>query len=430
LKTNLKVKRQNFHIVVIGNGIAGNTSVAAIRKINKETSIAMVSQESLPEYSACALSKKYISGRMKINEVFLKNFGDYLKENVETFFGKEVIMLDTIKREVILKDHIINYEKLIIATGGKPIIPSIQGVDKKGIFTLKSLEDAQRILNHSRGKVVVIGAGAIGIEASIGLQKTGCQVFLVELMDQVLPNLFDNEMSSIITKRIEDYGIEVLTKQTVVKFNTDGHVLKVITDKREIECNMVILALGIRPNVEFAQKAGIEIGSLGGIKVNGQMMTNVEDVYACGDCVETKDIITGRSILCLQWYNAKQQGEIAGYNLVGIPKIFHGAMNILVINLFDSYCVSIGHSSSTLGGSDLRILEGFSNKCYYKLVFADNMFVGAQWIGAVSASDIGVLVSLIRRRDNVKRIKKVLSQGNFVSRSTFYFKLNPYLRGL
>lgn len=419
------MKRQKLHIVIIGNGVAGNSAASIIRQTDKEAAIIMISHEPFPEYSACVLSKKYISGEMKRGEVFLKTLQDYSKENIAILFGQKVIRLDFLKKEVILETGIKGYDKLIIATGGRPLVPKIPGIDKEGIFTLKSLEDAERIYNYSGRKAVVIGAGPIGIEASISLQKRGWNVILVELLDSVLPTLFDDEVSSIIRKEIGNYGIDVFTGERAVRFNGSDHICSVITDKREIECDMIILALGIRPNVELAQKAGIEIGRLGGIKVNKQMMTNVEDVYACGDCVESRDIISGENILSLLWYNAKQQGEIAGYNAIGIERCYQGTINISSVEILKTYAVSIGHNLSSLKGVKVKVIERKS-KWFHRLLAADGIIVGAQLVGRTS--DIGPLVNAIRRKDTLDGLQRVICDGNLLSRNPLCFKLFPYIR--
>ncbi len=419
------MKTKDLQIVIIGNGVAGNSAASAIRKNSKEAAITMISQEPFPEYSPCVLSKRYISGEMKKEDVFLKNFKDYSRDNVKILFGQKVTGLETQKKKVILETGTVGYDKMIIATGGKPLVPPIPGVDKEGIFTLKSLGDAERIYNFNGKKAVVIGAGPIGVETSISLKKRGLKVSLVEQLGQVLPTIFDQEASLIIRKIIEDYGIEVITGQKAIRFNGDGHIRSVVTDRREIGCDMVVLALGIRPSMELAQKAGIEIGSLGGIKVNGQMMTNAEDVYACGDCVESRDAIAGKDILCLLWHNAKQQGEIAGYNSIGIRKNYSGAMNISVVDILGTYAVSISHTMESFKEVVLKIIEG-KRDGYHRLLIADGIIVGAQIIGRTA--DIGPLISVILRRDNFDNIQKVIREGNLLSKYLWCYRLYPYIK--
>jgi NAD(P)H-nitrite reductase large subunit len=164
------VRPHDTHIVIVGNGVAGNSAASAIRSTSKETAITIISQEPFPEYSACTLSKKYLSGEMGREGVFLKATEDYSREKIATIFGQKVTEIDTRGKKLILEQGKIAYDKLILATGGNPVVPPLSGVEKEGIFTLKSLADADSIFHYSGRKAVVIGAGAIGVEASISLR--------------------------------------------------------------------------------------------------------------------------------------------------------------------------------------------------------------------------------------------------------------------
>jgi NADH oxidase (H2O2-forming) len=418
------VRPHDTHIVIVGNGAAGNSAASAIRSTDKETAVTIISQEPFPEYSACTLSKKYLSGEMRREEVFLKASEDYSRDKIITIFGEQVTEIDTRGKKVILEQGEVPYDRLILATGGNAMIPPLAGVKKKGVFTLKSLADADSIFNYSGSKAVVIGAGPIGIEASISLRKRGWNVVLVELLDRVLPTMFDHEPSLLMKNGLEGFGIEVRTGERAISFEGNGHVCGVTTDKQKVECDMVILSLGIRPNVAVSKQAGIEIGSLGGIKVDEHMRTNVKDVYACGDCVETKDTITGENILCLLWYNAKQQGAIAGFNSVGIDKKFSGTITIGTVDVLGTFGVSIGHTKESFREARPKVIEGGST-WYHRILISDGVFIGAQLIG--KTADIGPLVTAIRRGTRVERLQRVISDRDFLSNNPLCVKLIPYL---
>lgn len=408
------MKTSDLQIVIIGNGVAGNSAASAIRKDSREAAITMVSKEPFPEYSPCVLSKKYVSGEMKREEVFLKDLEDYSRENIKNIFGKAVTGIDIEKKEIVLEKSKIPYDKLIIATGGKPIIPTIEGINKKGVFALKTLKDADSIASYQGTKAVVLGPGFIGVETSIALKKCGWEVSLVGgRTGIILRSIFDKEPSRRLREVIEGYGIKVFTSERPVKIIGNDYVSGVITDKQELDCNMIILALGISPNIGLAQSAGIETGLLGGIKVNRQMMTNVEDVYACGDCVETRDIITGDNILSLLWHNAKQQGEIAGFNSIGIEKNYYGALNLSTVDISGTYAVSIGHTMERFKGQEVRIIEDKGND-YQRLLIVGGSIVGAQLVG--SAEGVGPLISSILRRDSLANIKRIISGEELISR--------------
>lgn len=414
---------QDLHIVIIGNGIAGNSAALAIREVSKEGAITIVSQESFPQYSPCVLPQKYISGEMERREVFLKTFEDYSKQNIRFLPGQKVTGVNIENEEVLLEAGSLSYDKLIIATGSRPVVPPLEGIEREGVFTLKSLEDAERICNYTGEKVVVIGAGPMGVEVSIALKKRGWKVSLVGRR-WLLPRAFGEKPSLILKKIIENYGIEVLTRETAIKMSGNTHVTSVITNKREIECDMVILALGLRPETDLAQKAGIEIGNLGGVKINKQMMTSVEDIYACGDCVQARDMVTGEEILSLLWHNAKQQGGIAGYNSAGIRRDYPGALNIRGIDILGTHAVSIGHTMDRFENTKLKIIEG-GNKCYHRLLIADGILVGAQFVG--KTEDMGPLLSAIRRGDSLERLQGIIRDGDLLSKNPWCYRMFPYI---
>ena len=420
------MKTHHSHIVIVGNGVAGNSAASAIRSTDREAAITIVSQEPFPEYSACTLSKKYLSGDMGREGVFLKTIEDYTRKKIATVFGQGVTAIDIKGKKVMLEQGEVVYDKLILATGGNPVVPPISGVEKEGIFTLKSLADADSIFHYSGRKAVVIGAGAIGVEASISLRKRGWNVMIIELLDRVLPTMFDYEPSLIMREKLEGFGIEVYTGEKAMSFIGNGRVRGVSTDKREVECDLVILSLGIRPNVAISQQIGIELGSLNGIKVDEHMRTSVEDVYACGDCVETRDTITGDKMLCLLWYNAKQQGAIAGFNSVDIEKRFSGTIMIGTVDVIGTFGVSIGHTSESFQKGRQEVIEGGST-WYHRILISDGVFIGAQLIG--KTSDIGPLVTAIRRGDKVEKLQSVLRDGSLLSKNPLRVKLSQYLEG-
>jgi len=228
----------------------------------------------------------------------------------------------------------------------------------------------------------------------------------------------------MMKNRLEDFGIEVRTQEKAMSFEGNGHVCAVTTDKQDVECDMVILSLGIRPNVAVSKRAGIEIGSLGGIKVDEHMRTNYEDVYACGDCVETKDTITREDILCLLWYNAKQQGAIAGFNSVGIEKSFLGTITMGTVDILGTFGVSIGHTMESFRHKSPTVLEGGST-WYHRILIHDGVFIGAQLIS--KTTDIGPLVTAIRRGDTLPRLRNMLNNGSLVYKNPLCAKLFPYL---
>jgi NADH oxidase (H2O2-forming) len=303
--------------------------------------------------------------------------------------------LDADRKSVLLQTGNIDYDKLVIATGSKPIKPPIKGMDTKGVFTLKSLEDAGLISKWQGHTAVVIGSGPIGVEASLALKKRGYQVTLVELLDRILPQVFDEYPARFIKDALGKNGINVSTREKVVEISGEGSVERVITDRRKIKCDTVILAAGMRPEKSFAEGV-LGQGVLGGIKVNDRMETSLEDVYASGDCVEAQGLIEGRPVLSLLWHNARMQGEVAGSNAAGIPRTYTGSINVTGIEVRGLKAISIGITGSGLV-NDPEIIETWKNGPYRRLVFSRDVLIGIQSINW--DINIGLCLAAVLRRE-------------------------------
>ena len=394
-------KQKRF--VVIGNGIAGMSAAYAIRKLQKESKIKIISEEPNPTYSHCVLPD-YLSGEISRDRVFVREFPDYLRKNIQLIKSKKAISLDLERKNVILQAEKIAYDKLIIATGSKPIIPPIKGINKRGVFTFKSIEDADGICTWEGCTAVVIGSGPIGIEASLALKRKGYKVFLIELLDRILPQVFDDYPASLIREVLEVNGIDVATQERVVEILGRESVEEVFSDRRVIKCDTVILATGMRPEKELVEGI-LELGKLGGIEVNQRMGTTIQDVYACGDCVETQSLIDGQPILSLLWHNARQQGEVAGSNAAGILRTYPGSLNMTAVDVFDLKAVSIGDIGASLN-SGLDIIEVRRNEGYRRLVLSNGILVGVQSINW--DEDLGLFLSAILRKEKVKTYKDLM----------------------
>lgn len=397
-----------MHIVIIGNGIAGNTAAEVARRLDRDARITILSEEDVPAYSPCLLPH-YLSRDLDRQRLFLKAPEDYARLGIATILGQRVAEIDLTRKRVVWGKGVATYDKLIIATGSRPIIPAIEGMNKEGLFTLKSLGDADRIARSSGQRAAVVGSGPIGLQASMALHKRGYQVALVELLDWLLPRAFDKEPSEMIRKLIKARGIEVVTGEGITGVWGGPRVEGIATARRQLKCDTVVLALGMRPNAELAQRAGVALGPLGGISTDEHMMTSIEDVYACGDCVETKDMLTGRSALSLLWHNAKQQAQIAAFNCLGIPRAYPGSLNLVGLEVFGTYAVSMGATAAELGaGSDVEVVERRRARYDYRLLMRQGVVLGAQFVG--EAWPLGPLISAMQRRDNLGRVRDALTR--------------------
>ncbi len=393
-----------MHIVIVGNGIAGNIAALTIKRNNPEVNITLISEENHPLYSPCVLPY-YLSGVIDRKQVFLKSIETYSKEGIRIILGEKAESIDINRKKVFLPSQAVPYDKLVIATGSQVVIPPIDGLDKKGVFTFKSIDDADRLCHWSGKKAVVIGSGFIGIEVAIALKRRGYQVQVIELLDWILPRAFDEYPAFLLARLLEENGIEISVKERVNCITGDTCVNGVITERREIKCDTVVIATGMKPNAELAQKAGINIGKLGGIEVDETMLSSALDVYACGDCIETKDLVSGKKALNLLWHNAKQQAKIAANNCLGKQQKYSGSINITGIDIFGVQAVSMGVTSSSFHQSAdrLEIIEKSRGLDYLRLIIYQQILVGIQAIGKIK--ELGFWLRALLRKEDMRLIE-------------------------
>ena len=411
--------------VIVGNGIAGLTAAQVIRKFGRGIDVTLVSEEKYPAYSPCVFPS-YISGEIGRERIFLNIHEDYLKMGIHPIFGKRVLRIYTDEKKVVLEDgNPLQYDKLVIATGSEPIIPRIDGVEKKGVFTLKTLGDVDEFLAYPKGKIAIVGAGFIGVETAMALRMRDYDVTLIESLDHVLPAAFDEEPAHLIETALQKHEIKIFTGEKVTQIFGGEEVKGIEVGGREIKCDAVVLATGMKPRVDLAKRAGMKIGKLGGILTDERMSTSAKDVYACGDCTESRDLVTGRSTLNLIWPNAVLQGWVAGHNCVGIPKKYLGFMNIVGIDLFGTPVASIGHTLATIGNGGCEVVEKTLGTYYSRIILKNGAIVGAQFIGRTEK--MGVLFGAIWKKARIEDIKKVLSERELLTMNPWYMGIKPYL---
>ncbi len=394
-----------MQVVIIGNGAAGNAVATKIKEINPNAMVTLISDEDYPFYSPCVLHL-YISGDVEKQRVFLKE--DRINRGVQKILGRTVEKIDGPNRKVLLGDGELTFDSLIIATGSQSIIPKIDGIDKKGIFPLKTLGDADGILAYAGRSAAIVGSGPIGVEAAMGLKKMGMQVSIVEMKNRILPRIFDEKPANIIQGILNKMGIETFVGEKAVQVLGNRTVSGLETDAREIKCDMIIMAAGMKPRVDLAGSAGTKIGGLGGILTDERMMTNVESVYACGDCVESRDIITGENNLNQIWPNAVMQGRAAAFNCLGLSKKYRGFTSLVGIDIFGMHAASIGYSTEMHGNKDLEVIEKTHRNNYRRLLLDDGKIVGAQYVG--KTNDIGFLFGAVSKRVCLSELKKLMGK--------------------
>jgi NADPH-dependent 2,4-dienoyl-CoA reductase/sulfur reductase-like enzyme len=323
----------------------------------------------LLSYAGCGLPY-YVSGEIKEQRELMETPAGVIRDaafflnvkNLKVQNRTEALEIDRKGKRVRTKtidggkESWIDYDKLVLATGASPVIPPIPGTDKSNVFTLHGVHDAEGIkavLSEHRAKdVVIIGGGLIGVEATEALVTHGCRVTVVEMLPQIL-SMLDWEMARLIENYMETKGGRILTGTKALALeNRDGaadRVTHVKTDKGDIPADMVILAIGVRPETALAKQAGLTIGEkTGAIQVDDHMRTSDPDIYAAGDCVECIDRLTGRPCYVPLGSTANKQGRVVAVNICGGDESFPACFGSSICKIFD-YCAGRNGPNRTRG---------------------------------------------------------------------------------
>lgn len=411
-----------MEIIVIGNGVAGEAACSAICSRGKGVKCTLISQEPYLFYSPSILAR-YISKEIKRSKVFLKSLKDYKKQNIKLLLNHRVERIDPFRKTLFLNGREVMYDKLILATGSHPIVPSIEGIEKKGVRAFKSLRDADYLFKARGEKAIIIGSGPVGIELAVALRKRNWEVCLVEVMEWILPNQLSEKGSFIIRRIMESHGIEVLTGEKVLAIEGRSHVKGVVTSRTgRHQGDIVVLATGMQPSIEIARQAGIEIGESGGIRTNDEMETNINDIYACGDCVEAKDPFTLKPKLSLLWPQAERQGRVAGCNSLGEHQSVRWMPDVINLDVFGTFIGAIGESGRSSVHAGAEMLEVCDQQYFHCLSILGGTLLGAQFIGDYEG--IGIFVSLIGK--NYQEICRKIKYEEDIAGFYWYYSARTF----
>jgi NADPH-dependent 2,4-dienoyl-CoA reductase/sulfur reductase-like enzyme/rhodanese-related sulfurtransferase len=343
-------------VVIVGGVAAGPKTASRINRLQPDAEVTLLDKGKFLSYAGCGLPY-YISGVVKEQKELMCTPAGVIRDpvffqnvkNVKAECGVEVTQIDRDSKRVQVRDvsggneRWLPYDKLVLATGASPVVPPIPGIDKKNIFTLHSIQDADAIkglLADGRAlDVVIVGGGLIGVEMTEALVERGCNVTLVEMLPQVL-SMVDWEMARLVEKHMQSKGVRILTNTRALSFegapNAPEVVSKVCTTQGTLPADLVILAIGVRPNVKLARDAGLAIGeTTGGICVDDHLRTSDPNIYAAGDCVENIDRQTGRPCYVPLGSTANKHGRIVADNICGGDEVFPGVLASSVCKVFD-----------------------------------------------------------------------------------------------
>ena len=383
-------------IVVIGSGTAGSNFALFARKLDRKAEIIVIGKEKTMQYSPCALPF-VLSGKIpKLEDIIVFPNEFYEKQKIQMMLETEAKTIDR-KRKVIITDKDeVPYDKLVLATGSKAFIPPIKGVEKKGVFTLKEMRDVREIQEYIKErkpkKAVVIGAGLIGLEGAVAFRELGMEVLVVELLEHLLPTMLDKDIASIVQSHLEEKGIQFRFGVGVSEIIGDP-VTAVKIGEEEIESDIVLVATGVRANVDLAREAGLEIKR--GIVVDECLRTSDPNIYAIGDCAEVYDAVTGERILSQLGTTAVRMAKVAAENVFNKNVKFKPVFNTAITELFDLEIGTFGITQERARKEGIEVVvgkfKGSTKPEYYpggkpitvKLIFRkDNKkLIGAQIVG-------------------------------------------------
>ena len=330
-------------IVIIGAHAAGVDAASAARKKDRSAQITLITKEKKVGYSRCGIPF-VLGGQLESFDdliVFPESFYKMMKLSLLT--ETTVTKIDPKTKTVDIKDKLgkqqsLSYDSLIITTGATPRVPKILGLDKKGVYFVRTIEDGQKISKalKTAKSAVLIGSGLVGLEVAVACRERGLKVSVVEFLPCVLPFLLDNDMADRVQKMLEEKGITFVLAEPVEEIIGSNKVNGVRVGQRVLPADVVVVAAGVTPNVELAENAGIQLGKTKAIKTNSKMQTNLPDIYAAGDCVESVNLVTGKPILSQLGTTAVRQGKVAGINAAGGKSEFIGTLGSWITKLFEN----------------------------------------------------------------------------------------------
>lgn len=343
------------HVVIVGAVALGPKVASRLMRCAPDTKITLLDRDRLISYGGCGIPY-FVGGdvseiselrktmyHMERNESFFKNV-----KHFQVLTGQEVVSINRKDKSVVYRDvdsgqeASMDYDQLVLATGTTPVLPPLPGADLPGVFTVSNLHHAQAIKNKlAQGEIesaVVVGGGAIGLEmAEAFADLWGVETTVVEMMDHVLPAALGPDTAGLVHKQLEDNDVRVMckTKVTEVVGDADTGVQAVRTSEGDIPCQAVIFSVGVRPSTKLAQDAGLTIGPFGGIAVNARLRTSDPNIYAGGDCIEQRHLISGENLIMPLGSLANRQGRVIANNIAGGNDQFPGVIGNFCVKVFD-----------------------------------------------------------------------------------------------
>lgn len=393
--------------LIIGASAAGLAAAETIHKIYPTGQITILEKERTQRYSRILLPY-LLSGVVKEENIFLPEPAE-----IKILKGKEVIRVDSQRREVTISTgEVFVFDKLLIASGASPVIPQIKGADLPFVFTIRKLSDIQKIkkLVKTEKRAIIAGGGLVSMRIGEALYQLGMDVTFVIRSKRVLSQILDFPASTIVEKVLVKKGIEIIKDDEIIQI-TKGEIY--LESGKRRKCALVVFGKGVSPNVGFLTNSGIEIQR--GIVVNEHQRTNIENIYAAGDVVETLDIVYKDRRINALWSVAREQGHIAAMNMTSIPIIYDGSVAWNVLEVFGLPILTIG-----MGREEKpEVMREQGKEFYRKLVLDNGVLKGLIFIGDLKSG--GLYLFLIKRKLDISSfihpmLKNTFQYSNFAHR--------------
>jgi NADH oxidase (H2O2-forming) len=352
-------------IVIIGAHAAGLDAASAARKTDRTAEITLITKEEKPAYSRCGIPF-VLGGHISSFDdlvVFPERFYKMMKLNLLT--QTTVTKIDAKANTVNItrkngNQEALPYDSLILTLGAEPFMPPVTGSDNAGIFVVRTIEDGIKIKNaiETAKTAVIIGAGLIGLEVAVACIEQGLKTTVVEFLPYILPTLLDKDMADRVQDELEEKGMNIIVGKGAEAFVGNTNVTGVVVSDQTIPADFVVVATGVRANVELAKNAGVELGEKRAIKTDLRMETNIKDVYAAGDCVETVNLVTRKPTMSQLGTTAVKQAKVAGTNAAGGDATFDGTLGSWVTRLFDTEIGGTGLTEFMAERSGIETVSG------------------------------------------------------------------------
>ncbi len=420
-------------IIVIGGNAAGMSAASRARRNDPQAQITVFDKDDTVSYGACGLP--YFIGGVIPNaeDLIAVSLEDFIeKRNIAVHVLHEVTKILPRKRIIVVRDIThdrvieVPYDKLIISTGASAIVPPIPGVEHDHVFKLRTLDDGKLIKQYvEKAKpkcALIVGGGYIGLEMAEALHAQGVKVHLAEMLPAVMPNM-DADMAQILQEELLRNEVSLYLKNALKHIEPAEDRLKAtLADGRTLPVDMIVLSIGVRPNVRLAEEAGVELGPTGAIRVTDRMQTNINGVFAAGDCAEAKHLVTGKAAYIPLGTTANKQGRIAGDNASGKISRFKGVVGTAAVKVFELEAGMTGLSSKSAEKLGIPFksvtIKSKSRAGYYpggkrlhvKLILnpQDGKLLGGQIVGGEGvAKRIDVLATALHQKMTVEQVSEL-----------------------